>query len=206
MVYEARKQSVSWMEHGLLKRYALSMKDKMAARAFGRARNYGWDSPLTCQFVFLLLCRRFISSNYVLSALIGQHWQLVRWLAEGIRAVSFQCRAQSRFRFVRFSLTYLFSCVWSNFSRAAVPWQRSIVKSSKNMICFLSLANCDDELVVRHLFTVGEVAQVGFVITWLLLCLHIGHAPITWYTIHISRVQYMLKHQELTTSVIIKLC
>ena len=44
MVYEARKQAVAWMEHGLqmsLKRYALSMVNKMAAGAFGRAMNYG---------------------------------------------------------------------------------------------------------------------------------------------------------------------
>ena len=30
---------------GLLKIYALSMEDKMAAGAFGRARNYGWNVP-----------------------------------------------------------------------------------------------------------------------------------------------------------------
>ena len=44
MVHEARKQSIAWMEHILqisLKRYALSMEDKMAAGAFGRAKNYG---------------------------------------------------------------------------------------------------------------------------------------------------------------------
>ena len=38
---------MAWMEHGLqipLKRYALSMEDKMAA-GFGRATNYGWDGP-----------------------------------------------------------------------------------------------------------------------------------------------------------------
>ena len=34
------------MEHGLLKTYALAMEDKMAAAAFGRARNYGLDRPL----------------------------------------------------------------------------------------------------------------------------------------------------------------
>ena len=35
---------MAWMDHGLkisLERYALSMEDKMAAEAFGRARNYG---------------------------------------------------------------------------------------------------------------------------------------------------------------------
>ena len=32
------------MEHGLLKRYALWMEDKMAG-AFGRAKNYGRDGP-----------------------------------------------------------------------------------------------------------------------------------------------------------------
>ena len=30
---------------GLLKIYAFSMEDKMAAGAFGRARNYGWNVP-----------------------------------------------------------------------------------------------------------------------------------------------------------------
>ena len=37
---------MAWMEHGLqisLKRYVLSMEDKMAAGAFGCARNYGCD-------------------------------------------------------------------------------------------------------------------------------------------------------------------
>ena len=32
--------------NGLLKRYALSMEDKMAAGSFGRARNYGEAVPL----------------------------------------------------------------------------------------------------------------------------------------------------------------
>ena len=42
MVDEARKQSIAWMEMDLiLKTYALSMEDKMAAGAFERARNYG---------------------------------------------------------------------------------------------------------------------------------------------------------------------
>ena len=45
MVFEVRKQSMAWMEHGLripLKRYAqLSMEVKMAAKAFGRAMNDG---------------------------------------------------------------------------------------------------------------------------------------------------------------------
>ena len=31
--------------NGLLKRYAFSMEDKMAAGAFERARNYGRDGP-----------------------------------------------------------------------------------------------------------------------------------------------------------------
>ena len=48
MVYEARKQSMAWMETdyswSLVKTYRLSMEDKMAAaEAFGRAKNYGWD-------------------------------------------------------------------------------------------------------------------------------------------------------------------
>ena len=37
--FETRKQSMPWMKHGLqisLKRYALSMEDKLAARVFGR--------------------------------------------------------------------------------------------------------------------------------------------------------------------------
>ena len=49
MVSEARKQSMAWMEHGLqisLKSFALSMEDKMAAGAIGRATNYGWDAPV----------------------------------------------------------------------------------------------------------------------------------------------------------------
>ena len=44
MVVETSTQSMAWMEHGLqtsLRRYALSMEDKMAAEAFGRATNYG---------------------------------------------------------------------------------------------------------------------------------------------------------------------
>ena len=39
MVYEARKQSMAWMETD--KTYTLSMENKMAAGAFGHARNYG---------------------------------------------------------------------------------------------------------------------------------------------------------------------
>ena len=44
MVFETTKQSIARMERGLqisLKRYALSMEDKMAAGAFGLATNYG---------------------------------------------------------------------------------------------------------------------------------------------------------------------
>ena len=40
--FETRKQSMAWMKHGLqisLKRYALSMEDKLAAGVFGRATN-----------------------------------------------------------------------------------------------------------------------------------------------------------------------
>ena len=40
MVYEARKQSMAWMETDT---YALSMEDKMEVRAFGRARSDGCD-------------------------------------------------------------------------------------------------------------------------------------------------------------------
>ena len=47
MVSEPRKQSMALMEHGLqilLKRYELSIEDKMAAGAFGCATNYGWNA------------------------------------------------------------------------------------------------------------------------------------------------------------------
>ena len=40
MVFETRKQSIAWMEHGLqlsLKGFALSMEDKMADGTFRRA-------------------------------------------------------------------------------------------------------------------------------------------------------------------------
>ena len=58
MVYEARKQSMARMEHGLLKRYALSMEDKMADEAFGRAlRIMGETAPLRFPDV-----RRFLFS------------------------------------------------------------------------------------------------------------------------------------------------
>ena len=46
MVSEARKQTLAWMETD----YAFSMEDKMAAGAFGRVRNYGWDGPLRKPF------------------------------------------------------------------------------------------------------------------------------------------------------------
>ena len=41
---------IAWNKHQIglqisLKRYALSMEDKMAAAAFRRATSYGWDSP-----------------------------------------------------------------------------------------------------------------------------------------------------------------
>ena len=41
MVYEARKQSIAWMETDYSEDYPLLMEDKMAAEAFGCARNYG---------------------------------------------------------------------------------------------------------------------------------------------------------------------
>ena len=44
MAFETRKQWMGWMEHGLqisLKRFALSIEDKMAAGAIGRTANYG---------------------------------------------------------------------------------------------------------------------------------------------------------------------
>ena len=44
MAYEARKQSMPWMEMDLiLKAYVFSMEGKMAAGALGCARNYGSD-------------------------------------------------------------------------------------------------------------------------------------------------------------------
>ena len=42
MVCETKKQSMAWTEHGL-QIYDVSMEDKMAVEAFGRARNYGLD-------------------------------------------------------------------------------------------------------------------------------------------------------------------
>ena len=41
MVSEPKKTIDGLDRNGLTKGYALSMEDKMAARAFGRARNYG---------------------------------------------------------------------------------------------------------------------------------------------------------------------
>ena len=41
MVYEVMKQSMPWMETHYLKPYTFLMEDKMAAGAFGHARNYG---------------------------------------------------------------------------------------------------------------------------------------------------------------------
>ena len=43
MDFDRRKQSMTWLKDGLqisLNRYALSMEDKLAAEAFGRATNY----------------------------------------------------------------------------------------------------------------------------------------------------------------------
>ena len=43
MHFDRRKQSMTWLKDGLqmsLKRYALSMEDKLAAGAFERATNY----------------------------------------------------------------------------------------------------------------------------------------------------------------------
>ena len=45
MVYEARKQSMTWMETDYSKYTHFQWKISMAAGAFGRAKNYGWDSP-----------------------------------------------------------------------------------------------------------------------------------------------------------------
>ena len=44
MVSETRKQSMARMKTDYSKQ-AFSMEDKMAAGAFGHARNYGWDDP-----------------------------------------------------------------------------------------------------------------------------------------------------------------
>ena len=45
MVSEPKKAINGLDGNGLLKTYSLLMEDKMAARVFGCARNYGWDSP-----------------------------------------------------------------------------------------------------------------------------------------------------------------
>ena len=44
---------MAWTKHGLqisLKRYALSMEDKLAAGTFGRARNYGRDGKFVLNY------------------------------------------------------------------------------------------------------------------------------------------------------------
>ena len=41
MVDETRKESIAMDGNRLLKAFALSIEDKMAAEAFGHARNYG---------------------------------------------------------------------------------------------------------------------------------------------------------------------
>ena len=49
MVSEPRKQSMAWLEHGLqisLKRYALSIEDKMAAGALGTLGIMGETAPI----------------------------------------------------------------------------------------------------------------------------------------------------------------
>ena len=48
MVYETRKQSLAWMEHGfqILLKKALSVEDKMAAGAFGALRIIVGTAPL----------------------------------------------------------------------------------------------------------------------------------------------------------------
>ena len=51
-----QKMPVGWFlsrennRYGLLKTYARSMEGKMAAGAFGRAKNYGWDRALLAKF------------------------------------------------------------------------------------------------------------------------------------------------------------
>ena len=59
--------------NGLLKTYALSMEDKMAAGAFGRARNYGLDGPfniLTCttNFKTTKSQREFIKQSEIIKS------------------------------------------------------------------------------------------------------------------------------------------
>ena len=60
MVYETGKQSMAWMEAGysLLKRYILSMEDKMAAGAFVRPWDCGCDdfSAFLEKILSILLC------------------------------------------------------------------------------------------------------------------------------------------------------
>ena len=46
MVSEGEKTIDGLDGNGLLKTYALSMEDKMAAGAVGRARNYGCEGPI----------------------------------------------------------------------------------------------------------------------------------------------------------------
>ena len=45
MVSEARKQAMAWMETDTQRVRTFTIKGKMAAGAFGHARNYGWDDP-----------------------------------------------------------------------------------------------------------------------------------------------------------------
>ena len=56
MIYDSRKQSMASMETDYSK-HTLSMEDKMAAGAFGRARNYGWagHKKKKCSYVALSL-------------------------------------------------------------------------------------------------------------------------------------------------------
>ena len=57
---------MAWMEHGLqisLERYALSMEDKMAAGAFGRATNYGLEAFLKNSAIIKWQFRLFFSRN-----------------------------------------------------------------------------------------------------------------------------------------------
>ena len=61
MVSEPRKQSMAWMETDYSKHTVLSIEDKMAARAFAHARNYGRDVTIVTDvwfFPLAQLCKR----------------------------------------------------------------------------------------------------------------------------------------------------
>ena len=64
---------MAWMEHGLqisLKRYALSMEDKMAAGALGRATNYGRGGPSVSIKITSPVFRLWSLTPFILNAVI----------------------------------------------------------------------------------------------------------------------------------------